>query len=515
MNTIIDKIKRFTLSNALASLFVAAPVVMMTACQDNDIDRSPLILSSMAAEDVTGQLQGDDYVLTWPRLAEGQQMQVSVYRNGTFFSSETVDGTSYTQKTIPTGTLYEFVFKVTDGTNFSTGVVKTYTRPGAASITGIQMSQIEKPSGNDAKVTWDAPKDATSILFAATNGRGRTIEETLDAKTTEYTITDVAYNEDWTVTLVARNSEGTSLPTTASLHIGKTAVGFLSTYATSDELIANGDDDEASAWLWFHEQYPNGLFISFRNIKSADDLDAFRVLFWLRDLEGATESDVWTMPADVQAATPHLADWYKAGGNLLLWGHATPFIGDLGRIDKTLLQNDDHTFGTGLGSMNNDTWKMALSASPGGKFAVDYSSHPLYRGLTVETAGNGTKLLPIKGAGWTEDHNCLYFNLPATLTGMGNQEEGCYTSLTQVYGIYPLGTWDSQTDYISQLNVWEAQQGNSEYKGTVICIGNGGCEFSLRNADGSADKSAHPKNNQYQDNILHMASNAIEYLKTR
>ncbi|MCR5077131.1 MAG: DUF4960 domain-containing protein [Prevotella sp.] len=515
MNTIIDKLRPSKLFGGLAGLLAAVLTMTLTACQDNDIDRSPMILSGIAAEDITGQLQGDDYVLTWPQLADGQQMQVSTYRNGIFFSSETVSGTSFTQRTIPTGTPYEFVLKVTDGTNLSAGVVKEYVRPGAASVTGVSMAQVEKASGYDAKVTWETPKNATSVLFTATNGNGRTITETFDAQKKEYTITDVAYNEDWTVTFVAKNNEGSSLPTTASLHIGKTAVGFLSVYATPADLVANGDDDEASAWLWFHEQYPNGTFVSFSNIHNEADVDAFRVLFWLRDLEGATENDIWNMPAAVQAATPALTAWYKAGGSLLLWGHATPFIGDLGRIDKALLQGNTHTFGAGLGTTNNDTWKMAVSANPGGKFAVDYSSHPLYRGLTVETAGNGMKLLAVKGPGWTEDHNCLYFDIPATLTGMSNQDESCYTSLTQVYGIYPLGTWDSQTDYISQLNVWEAQQGNTQYKGTVLCIGNGGCEFSLRNSDGTADKSAHPKNNKYQDNILKMASNAIEYLKTR
>jgi hypothetical protein len=65
------------------------------------------------------------------------------------------------------------------------------------------------------------------------------------------------------------------------------------------------------------------------------------------------------------------------------------------------------------------------------------------------------------------------------------------------------------------MNVWEAQQGNTEFQGTLLCIGNGGCEFSLKNRDGSPDKSAHPKNNIYQDNVLTLAKNSLEYLKTR
>ena len=33
--------------------------------------------------------------------------------------------------------------------------------------------------------------------------------------------------------------------------------------------------------------------------------------------------------------------------------------------------------------------------------------------------------------------------------------------------------------------------------------------------DGTPDKSAHPKNNIYQDNVLTLAKNSLEYLKTR
>ncbi|MDE6796200.1 MAG: hypothetical protein K2J63_12970, partial [Muribaculaceae bacterium] len=175
---------------------------------------------------------------------------------------------------------------------------------------------------------------------------------------------------------------------------------------------------------------------------------------------------------------------------------------------------NDRSIGLGRGGWNGDTWMMAVQLHPGSKFKKDHSNHPIYKGLEV-TETDRTKLIAFKGAGWTEDHNCLYFNLPSLYTGLGNQDEACYNAITSTYGIYPLGTWDSQIDWVSQLNVWEAQQGNTEYKGTVLCIGNGGCEFSLKNADGTPDISAYPKNNPYQDNVLKLAKNSIEYLKTR
>ena len=59
-----------------------------------------------------------------------------------------------------------------------------------------------------------------------------------------FIIEDVETGDTWDVTLVAKNDKGTSLATRSSLRIGKTAIGFLSVYATPDELIQDGDDDE-------------------------------------------------------------------------------------------------------------------------------------------------------------------------------------------------------------------------------------------------------------------------------
>lgn len=492
-------------------ILMAMLALVLTACQDKDIDRDAMALAAPDASQITGSLSGDDYTWTWP--AQNGQMQVTIYRNGTLSAIETVSGNSFTQKDVPTNVPFEYVFKLTDGSNLSNGVVKTYTREGATSISGVQMSQVDKANGYDALVEWNKAADASSIKFMATNG-SRTINETLGGSATSYTISDVKTGDTWDVTLTAVNEKGTSLSTRSSLRIGKTAIGFLSIYNTPEELIANGDDDEASAWLWIHETYPTAQFVPFSTVNSVDVVDPYRVLFWLRDLENVSESDVWNVPANVEAATPFIKQWYKDGGSLLLWSHATVYIGHLGRLNLDDMKGNDHAFGFSSGGINNDVWKMAVQLNPGSKFSKDHSMHPIFKGLEVESTDR-TKLIAFKGPGWTEDHNCLYFNLPSMLTGIGNQEEACYTQLTQTYGIFPLGTWDSQIDWVSQLNVFEAQQGNTEFKGTILCVGNGGCEFSMKNPDGTPDKSAHPKNNIYQDNVLRLAKNALEYLKTR
>ena len=506
----ITKIFKMRIKNCALCIVNCAlimTVLALTACQDKDIVREAMKMNAPDVAQITGQLNGDDYTWTWP--AQDGQMMVTTYRSGTLSAVETVSGNSFTHKNVPTNVPFEYVFKATDGTNVSTGVIKAYTREGATSISGVQMSQVDKTGGYDALVTWNKAADASSIKFTATNGK-RNISETLSGSATSYTISDVETGDTWVVTLVAANEKGTSLSTSSSLRIGKTAIGFLSIYDTPEQLVADGDDDEASAWLWLHETYPTAQFVPFSTITDA----SVRVLFWMRDLEEVSESDVWNIPAVVEAATPVIREWYKQGGSMLLWSHATVYAGHLGRISLDEMKSNDHAFGFGRGGLNEDTWRMAVELNPDHKFKKDHSTHPIYKGLEVETNAD-TKLIAFKGPGWTEDHNCLYFNLPSLWTGIGNQEEACYAQCTQTYGIYPLGTWDSQIWWVSQMNVWEAQQGNTEFKGTLLCIGNGGCEFSMKNRDGSPDKSAHPKNNIYQDNVLTLAKNSLEYLKTR
>lgn len=488
-------------------------LLLLASCQNDDIDIAAPVLQGIPADQINGDLQGDDYVLTFPAPASGQQMNVATYVNNNLTSSETVSGTQFVHRSIDTNTPYTYVFKLTDGKNFSTGAVKTYTREGAEAMTGLAMSQTDREGGYDINVEWNANPTATSVSFAATNG-SRSITETLPQGATSYIIPDVTYGEEWQVTLRASNDKGPSLPTVSALKIGKTAVAFLSAYNTPEELVANGDDDEASAWLWTHATYPSAHFVPFSTITSASVLEPYRVAFYIRDLEGVGEGEVWAIPQAVADALPALKDWYRDGGNLLLWSHATVMVGWLGRLDLDMLKGNDHAFGTGFGGYNGDVWAMAVQLHPGSRFKKDFSNHPIYKGLEY-TETDRTKLIKFKGPGWTEDHNCLFFNIPSVLTGIGNQEETCYAATTDQYGIYPLGTWDSQIDWVSQLNVWEAQQGNTEFRGTILCVGNGGCEFSLRNPDGTPDISACPTNNIYQANVLRLAQNSIEYLKTR
>ena len=280
-----------------------------------------------------------------------------------------------------------------------------YIRLGATAPTNLKMTQIDiSDDERHLEVTWDAAEDATSYILTLVNGDGsKNIVETVTG--TSYTLKGVQMKERWEATLIAQNNDGKALPVEASAKIGGKIPAFLSEYATPEELIANGDDDEASAWLWFQTNYPKGEYV---------------------------------------------------------------YFGTINRLSTSLLRGVGNAFGC--------------------------------------------------GAGWTEDHNCLFFDIPVKLTDLDNTSEECYNVLTTEYGIHPLGTWDSQVSWVSQLNIWEAKgadkapEGFQKGCGTVLCIGNGGCEFSMKNEDGTPDKSANPKNNSCQGNILKLAKNSIEYL---
>lgn len=290
----------------------------------------------------------------------------------------------------------------------------------------------------------------------------------------------------------------------------ESAVAYLSVYPTAEDLLRDGDDDEASAWLWFHATYPGAHYLSFSEV-SAERLSPLHTLFWIRDIETGDVDDVLTMPQVVLDAVPALSEWYRSGGNIVLWGHAVLLAEHLGRLPEGTYSTHDFGCGCGLGGYNADSWMMAVCIdSP--VFCEDFSTHPLYEGIATFSRGE-FRGINVIGPGWKEDHNCVCFGLPAEITRRSSRQEICYTLLTDYFGIYPLGTWDSAAGEVSQLNIYELRQGQTDYRGRILCIGNGGCEFSMNNPDGTKDVSAFPRNNCYQTTILRLAHNAVQYLR--
>ncbi len=504
--------------------------VVFTACQDRDLPGTgEMQLSAPDASTVKSGPSGTnnyDYTISWTPANNDADMYIAVYRNWNMQQELTKqEANSFTLANIETGVEYEFLLKyrkVVDGNEIlSPGTVIKYTRNGAQKVGNLTLKQIEQSDGitQNLEVSWVPSADATSYEVTYYKDGNKTTK-TLDASAKGLTIADVKFNETWTVEVVSVNAEGKSLPVSASLLIGKTKFAFLSQYATPEECVANGDDDEASAWLWFHENYKDGIFLPFSSIKSAEDLSPYRMLFWMFDIETNNVNDVWSLSGAESAITaaPYVKAFVQNGGNLLLWQHAVAYVGYIGRLDLDMMKGatgDGHSINCGPGGNNNDLWKMGASFR-GDEFIVNYTAHPVFKGMTIEN-NNGQRLVPCKGPGWTEDHNFCLAGIQKTLTEGNITTNACYDVLTKDHGIYPLGTWDGQWVQLQQLNVWEAKAAKKapngyDKGGSILCIGNGGFDFSMKNSDGTPDKSASPKNNSQQKNILQFAKNCIDYL---
>ena len=282
---------------------------LLTACQDRDLPGSGEM--QVASPDVTtinGTPSGDnnyDYTITWPQSSQGATMQVAVYKNGTQMQSLTpCPSGSFTLKNLETNQLYEFLFKYANNDALSNGVMTSYTRPGASAPSDLKFEQIDiSDDQRDMQVSWKASSDATSYILKLANGDGsRVIEETVNG--TSYLLKDVAMKERWEATLIAQNNEGKALPIYGSGKVGGKIPAFLSEYATPEELVANGDDDEASAWLWFQENYPKGEYVYFGNINTVEDIEDYRMLFWLRDIETGNADDIWNFSEVAKNAAP-------------------------------------------------------------------------------------------------------------------------------------------------------------------------------------------------------------------
>ena len=330
-----------------------------TACQDRDLPGSGAMqLSSPEVSQITGSPSGDnnyDYTLTWPASNNGATMQVAVFKNGTQMQALTpCPSGSFTLKNLETNQLYEFLFKYANSEALSNGVMTSYTRPGAAAASDLKFEQIDiNDDQHDLQVTWKASDNATSYILKLENGDGsRKIEETVSG--TSYLLKNVVMKERWEATLIAQNAEGKALPITGSAKVGGKIPAFLSEYATPEELVAKGDDDEASAWLWFHENYPKGEYVYFGNINTVADIEDYRMLFWLRDIETGNVDDIWNFSDVAKNAAPCIEQYVKNGGNLLLWSHAVPYIGTINRLSTSLLRGVGNAFGCGAGGWNRE-----------------------------------------------------------------------------------------------------------------------------------------------------------------
>lgn len=520
-------------------MLILAATVLMVACQKKDLaPAADMLVNQPDASLIKGHLEGFDYIIEWPTAPKGYYTMYAVYNDGVQVRDFTVDVDNVNRciiNNIETHTEYEFVFKYCtqpDGFGpISKGTVINYTRPGAAKVRNLRVDQVEEETLvgvlNSVVISWDAVEDAdgyhvlVNVFDKKTGALHRTeFDGNLSANETKL-VFDAEYNEVWEVTVASYNAKGYALSVSADRLVGKTKNAFLSLYATEEMLMADGDDDEKCAWILLHNMYPEMRYLYMGDVaQNASLLDPLRMCFFIRDVESGYDA-VYNMPSVAVDAAPVIGEWVKNGGNLCLWSHAAVYIGTIGRFPADQFAGGPDAVGAGPGGINPDLWKMGATIKTDGGVFVDNVNHPLFRGVRTEKTADGITLVPCKGAGWTEDHNCGWFDRPSWWTGEPNNAQACYEKLKKEFGVTPLGTWDSQAWWVSQLLVWEAGpaetpnpmfEGNS-WEGTILCCANGGFEISMKNPDGTEDLTMSVNSEQDQINLL--VRNAVDYLMSK
>ena len=283
-------------------------------------------------------------------------------------------------------------------------------------------------------------------------------------------------------------------------------IAMVGSYASYEELLSAGDDDEIAAAQWFNNY--EGTYISTAEIADGTaDLSQYKALWIAID---RVTTDINTFRSEClggekgflnETVKSAITNFYKNGGNLLLTNHACILLKDFGRIDR---DPENVTFAKGVDNQDVIDVNVVLGTWADAPQTYDHSGDPLYEGITMETAqrpnGKEYKIFHMTGPGWKEDHNCFWhfddaYDGPAT----GNGDPNHYKELYNLWQVTPLGMWPHIEDYYGgAIARWDA---NDTYKGKCITIGIACYEWNQNNTK-----------NPYQGNIERLTYNALNEL---
>jgi hypothetical protein len=433
---------------------------------------------------------GDSAKFTWTLPQTSSKLTAILQYNG---SSITVNGnnpTSYTFGVVQTNVPYMFTVKLVDASgNMSLGQSVKFTRAGVNPVTNLQVSQ---DGSNSVLLTWVLPTETLSGITVKLGPN----TVTLPGTATSYEFDNLALGS-YLFGIVATAQSQISNTVYATCKVGPTVVAYLGTDADSLHI---SDHEQAAAAKWLFANYPAARYISFAQIQSgAVNLSQFDVVWWNYDIENGL-----TLPAIATNATvlASINSYFQNGGKLLCSCYAINYLWNLGRLPNdglhAIVEND-----SGNGGYNGDVWTVNIDID--GK--QDNSTHPLFKGITTTTQGDGEKVFPVIGAGWKENHNCVLAGVP-NFFGLPNNNDAAYSDFCNNYTAKWLAGWGGISDYFT-AGIFELDP-TSTYKGTALAIGIGGIEWDQLNATGTASMV-----NPYQANVISLYTNAISYLKSK
>ncbi len=286
-------------------------------------------------------------------------------------------------------------------------------------------------------------------------------------------------------------------------------VGMFIGYESVDQI---DDDDERAAAEWFESTYgENGGVIYTPSTISSLNVNDVKALWVAIDRVGLT----WNTLPDAfgnETTLGVLRNYVKSGGNLLLTNHATMLVSKMGRVEETPTQDQNPMtgwtptlYGSGEGGENNDVWGIGAVIGSGlsEEKQQDHRNHAIYKGLSTLMQDNKYVYFPLIGAGYKEDHNCMW-----KLSDRSNGNGGCFgnddpaelANFEDNENCTVLGTWQQITDYYCAAVV--EFHAKDDWKGSILAIGAAAYEFNQNSGT-----------NPYQSNIEKLTSNSLDYLK--
>jgi hypothetical protein len=465
------------------SIYFIATVFLMFlfACQKNDISVAPAKLAPVSNLKYT--LTGDTVLLTWT-LPQTDSLTV-IINNGSSTTQLPFNATSYKYGIVQTNANYIYSVKVKDTKgNTSLGQSVNFVRTGSYPVKNLTAVQND----NGVVVSWTAADSAVSKITIKFGTQSVDLSPTI----TSYQFNNVAPGQ-YTISAITTNSSNqTSNTVYLPFKVGATMVGYIGAYSDSTTLLTTGDDDEVAAAQWLFSTYPGkSRYISFNQVKNGSvDLNQYRVIWWNYDL--ASGKDMPSIATDATVVSK-MTQYYKNGGGLLLNQYAVQYFWTLGRISKNYFMG----FDTGAGFDNPDTWGVGVNIFK----KHNYSSHPIYNGITMATQSDGRVTFPVIGPGWKENHNAVIVRIPE-FYGLPNDDDRAFTDFTTDNNAEWLGQWDGIGDYF-MAGIVEFKPQNA-FLGSGIYIGIGAIEWHQNSGT-----------NLYQANIQKLYKNAIDYLKTK
>lgn len=461
---------KFTKKTIIFSIFWIAAGLFCSCSEDLEQPMPPII---QPVENLEVELVGDTAHVTWENPPHDGVLNAIIKHNNGTHTQE--NATSFKYGIIDVNTNYRFTVKLTDSEgNISPGKTVHLLREGPNPVKNLKGAQEER----SVILKWELPEADISNIRLVIDGSEEIL---LPANATSYTLTDVELRE-YTFQITVIDSENNTSPAKyLKFTAGATKIAYL---GVAPDVSSISDDDEIASATWFFENYPDGEYLSFEEIKAGKDLSQYRVLWWHYDNQ--EENPALPAIAADEVVKTAITDFHKNGGALLLNTHAIQYLHEMGRIPDF-----GKIVGAGAGFHNDGTWGVQALIGQ----THDKSSHPLYEGLEMRDG----KVIPLLGPGWREDHNYVFAWLPE-FYGFANNDEGAYKAISEENNINILGQWDGFPDYW-MMGFFETKP-TEEFKGTAIALGIGAFEWNKNDGE-----------NQYRENIEKITENALNYLR--